>query len=293
MEGLALPGASAAVIVTVLLLPLGALALLALFVPRSRRAIPCLSVALLGFVTAVVGSRIEVAVARRCRPCRSGRAPRSACSGSGSSAAAAVALDALGRAAVASAFLAAVAATALAVPLLGAVLAGTAEVRPGSGRILPAVVTAEAAFSPSVGTLLIAPEADSEHLDRPRSAARAPPSTTSRRSPRPTPRRAQAEAALATLAGNLASRSGIDARQRLSDLDIGFIVLADRADGDPIHRRVAEALDSNDALSPVGETANGLAVAVSRSSPRSTHRDHRVHRPWRPGCWPRRGSSLA
>lgn len=256
LDALALPGASAAVIVTVLLAPIGVLALLALFVPGSRRAIPSLVVALLGFVTAVAGSRIEVAVfGEAAVPIWPGAAL--SLFWLGLVGAVIVALDALGRPAVASAFLAGVTTAVLAVPLLGVVLAGTAGVHTDSGRILPAVVTAEAEARPWVGTLLISPQSDGSIaavLERGEGATLDDQSTLAATD---TTRR-RADVRLATVAGNLASRSGYDASADLASLDIGFVVLADRPGNDATHLRVAEALDSNGLLVPVGETANGL-----------------------------------
>ena len=105
LDGFAVPGETAPVLVAVLLLPVGVLALLALFVPGSRRALPAMSVALLGFATAVIATRIAVSFT-------AGTAitlwPGAALSlfWLGLVGASLVALDALGRAAVASAVVA-------------------------------------------------------------------------------------------------------------------------------------------------------------------------------------------
>lgn len=64
---------------------------------------------------------------------------------------------------------------------------------------------------------------------------------------------------LAVLAGNIASRSGFDIAAELDELQIAFVLLPD-ADSDAaeaVRQRVAEALDGNRILSPIGETANG------------------------------------
>ena len=262
LDGFAVPGETAPVLVAVLLLPVGVLALLALFVPGSRRALPAMSVALLGFATAVIATRIAVSFT-------AGTAitlwPGAALSlfWLGLVGASLVALDALGRAAVASAVVAGAASLALALPLLGAVLVGTAVVHPGSGRILPAVATAEAQVRPSIGTLLISAQPDgtvASELARNIGATLDEQSTLAATvvTLESTAKR------LANLSGNLVSRSGYDTGPDLAALDIGFVVVADAAggDGDPVRTRALDALNNNALLSPVGHTANGMLWRV-------------------------------
>ena len=267
LDSVALPGETAPVLVAVLLLPVGVLALLALFVPGSRRAIPAMGVALLGFATAVIATRISVSFV-------AGSAitlwPGAALSlfWLGLTGATLVALDALGRAAVASAVVAGAATLALAVPLLGVVLtgatvAGTPAVHPGSGRILPAVVTAEAQVRPSIGTLLISVQSDgavASELSRNIGATLDEQSTLAA-----TDATLQAtEKRVAILSGNLMSRSGYDAAPDLAALDIGYVVVADARgdDGDPVRTRALDALNNNALLSTVGHTANGMLWRV-------------------------------
>ena len=248
-----LPGVSAFVIVAALLLPVGVLALLALFVPGSRRAIPSMIIALLGFATAVAASHLQVS------HLRSAAVP--VWTGSGLSlfwlglvASVLVALDALGRFAIPVGILTAVTATVLVLPLLGSVLLKTTPVEAGA-RILPAVVMAEAEGHPRVGTLVLIPQPDGglaatvqrgsgSSLDEQSTlaATSTAPDATSRR--------------VATVAGNLASRSGFDAGPELTKLSIGFVLLT--PDDTAVHKRTSEALDSNAQFAPVGATDNGL-----------------------------------
>jgi GT2 family glycosyltransferase len=248
-----LPGVSATVIVAALLLPVGVLALLALFVPGSRRAIPSMIIALLGFATAVAASHLQVS--------HLGSAAVPVWTGSGLSlfwlglvASALVALDALGRFAIPVGILTGVTVTLLALPMLGSVLLGTSPVTVGA-RILPAVVTAEAEQHPRVGTLVLTPQPDgglaatvqrgsgSTLDDQSTLAATSTASDATSRD-------------IATVAGNLASRSGFDAGSEMTKLSIGFVLLS--PDKTPVHKRTAEALDSNALFAPVGATDNGL-----------------------------------
>ncbi|MFM9920768.1 glycosyltransferase family 2 protein [Lacisediminihabitans sp. H27-G8] len=252
-QSFGLPGVSATVIVAALLLPIGVLALLALFVPGSRRAVPSMILALLGFGTAVAASHLQVA--------HLGSSAVPIWTGAGLSlfwlglvASAIVALDALGRFAVPVGILTAVTATILVLPLLGSVLLKTAVVEAGS-RILPAVVTAEADEHPRVGTLVLTPQpggALAATVQRGSGATLDDQSTLAATS-------SSADATsrrIATVSGNLASRSGFDAGAELTRLSIGFVLLS--PDDAAVHKRTSEALDSNALFAPVGATDNGL-----------------------------------
>jgi hypothetical protein len=81
--------------------------------------------------------------------------------------------------------------------------------------------------------------------------------------------------ALATLAGNLTSQSGMDASSRLTELGIGYVLLAPpaRAPGanvmpaaDQTDNRAATALDANALLTPIGQTAVGQLWGVGSAS---------------------------
>ncbi|MCY7326433.1 MAG: glycosyltransferase [Microbacteriaceae bacterium] len=263
-----LPAATAPTFVAALLLPLGLLAFLGLFVRGSRRSIPALAVALLGYATAVISTRLELAAV--------GSETVGIWPGSGLSlfwlgliGAALVSLDAIGAAARGFAVLLGVASLLLAVPLVGSNLLGTLSVQPGPARLLPAFVDAEATSRPKIGTLILAPEGEgaiAASLERGRGTLLEQQSTLDATAVE----MSDADARLANLAGNLASRSGYDSAPDLDDLAIGFIVLegadadadagaasADEAEA-AVLRRTQDALDGNSLLIPVGETSRGL-----------------------------------
>lgn len=264
LDRVLLPAAAAPIVVAALLLPLGLLALLGLFVRGSRRSIPALAVALLGYATAVISTRLELAAV--------GSDAVGVWPGSGLSlfwlgliGAALVSLDAIGAAARGFAVLLGVASLLAAVPLVGANLLGTLSVQPGPARLLPAFVDAEATFRPGIGTLILAPEgagAISASLERGRGTMLEQQSTLDSTAVE----MSEADARLANLAGNLASRSGYDSAVDLDDLAIGFVILeaadADAASDDEaaaaVLRRTQDALDGNSLLVPVGETSRGL-----------------------------------
>ena len=307
LDRVLLPAASAPIIVAALLLPLGLLALLGLFVRGSRRSIPALAVALLGYATAVISTRLELAAV--------GSETIGIWPGSGLSlfwlgliGAALVSLDAIGAAARGFAVLLGVASLLLAVPLVGSNLLGTLAVQPGPTRLLPAFVDAEATSRPEIGTIILAPEGDgaiSASLERGRGTLLEQQSTLDATAVE----MSDADVRLANLAGNLASRSGFDSAADLDDLAIGFIVLegaeadadvsadadasaeADApADADAsveaplddaaeaaVLRRTQDALDGNSLLVPVGETSRGLlwryvgeADSVAETGPSNT-----------------------
>ena len=141
--------------------------------------------------------------------------------------------------------------------------------------MLPAVVTAEAESRPGIGTLVIgaAPdggisariergagttlddwstlattqtdstEADSTETDSTEADSTETDST-------------EAVEQTAALAGNLVSRSGLDARAALAEAAVDFVVLRPGGD-EAVLQRASDALDGNPALTPVGETASG------------------------------------
>jgi hypothetical protein len=139
-------------------------------------------------------------------------------------------------------------------PLLGSTLLKTTSVQAGA-RILPAVVTAEAEQLPRVGTLVLTPQADgglSATVQRGSGSTLDDQSTLAATSTLPdaTSRR------IATIAGNLASRSGFDAGPELTKLAIGFVLLTPTDTA--VNKRTSEALDNNALFAPVGETDTGL-----------------------------------
>lgn len=256
LPGVDLPGATAAIVPAVLFAPLALLALLALFLPGARRAVPALGIALLGYLTAVGATHVQVGAV--------GSTPVTVWPGSGLSlywlglvTAAILALGALGRIASPFVVLAGLTATALAIPLLGSMLIGTAAVRPATERILPALVTAEARTHPGTGTIVIrslGEDGIAVGLERGPGASLDDQSTVVSTRQRPT----ALDRVLATLAGNLATRSGYDAATDLAEHDIRFVLVRHGSDDDERYRATVDALDGNEILTPIGTTSTGL-----------------------------------
>lgn len=256
LEGLSTPGIVAPVLVLALLAPLGFLALLALFLPGSARAVPAMFVALLGYLTAVACSHIRVGSV--------GTESVTVWAGSGLSlfwlglvGSAVVGLGALGKAGGPLTMLTGLATAAVALPLAGALLLGTSPVAPATGRILPALVTAEAAAHPTAGTLVATAEGRagiSVRLERGLGAALDDQSTLVSTTTTAT----ELEERLAALAGNLAARGGYAAAAQLEELDIPFVLVPPGDAADETYRQMVDALDGNEALTPIGTTANGL-----------------------------------
>jgi GT2 family glycosyltransferase len=261
------PELAAPILVAALLAPLAALALLALFLPGSRRAIPAMVVALLGFATAVVAVHVQVA--------NVGTATAPVWPGNGLSlfwlgliGAAVVTLELLGRSVVYPALLVAVTTLALAGPLLAAPTSGDSAIQPSTGRMLPAFVSAEAATDPTLGTLVLTAQPDGSlgaTLQRGEGTTLDAQSTLASTNPRPT----DAQKRLATLAGNLASESGFDAPAEMQKLQIGFVLAppATTDEGVQTRKRATEALDGNASLTAIGETATGFLWRYSDLKP--------------------------
>jgi hypothetical protein len=258
LSGLLGSGLSGPLIYAILLAPLLLLALAAAFLPGSSRGIPALVIAALGFATAVAATHLELTTA--------GVDPVSVWPGSGLSlmwlglvGAAVVSLDAFGRGVALPALVVTLTAVIAVSPLLVAPLAGTAAVAPTAGTVLPAYVVAEAASRPNIGTLVLTPQRDGSlaatvqrgsgnSLDGLSTLAETSRSLGA------------SEKSLLTLAGNLASRSGLDATSLLRSDRIGFILLADSGSGDAasVHERAQDALGGNGNLVSVGTTTVGL-----------------------------------
>lgn len=275
---MSLPGVGAHVIVAALLAPVGVLALLALTVPGTKRALPSLAVALLGFVTAVVSVHLEVSAR--------GAEVVPIWPGSGLSlfwlglvGAVVVALEAFGgpvgvgrvrRGAAWAGAAASFATLALSMPLMLGLHLGSAQIAPSNGRLVPAVVDAEARTSPEVGTLVLTPTADGALLA---TLQRGTGATLDDQTTLESTSMAVSddERTVARLAGNLASRGDYDPRDDLEDLFIGFIVLADpdpastvdRHSVDAVAARTTDSLDGNAAVTAVGQTALGTLWRVA------------------------------
>lgn len=249
---------AAAVLVAVLLAPLAVLAMLALFLRGWVPATAALAVGLVGFVTAVAAAHIEVSVVD------AGTTaiwPGSALSlyWLGIAGAAVIAVGTLGRFAAAPALVTVIAAIAVVVPLLIAPLNGTSDVRAGNGRMLPAYVTAEAQAAPDRGTLVLTAAPDggfAVDLQRGAGTTLDEQSTIAATSTEPT----AADEQLAELAANLVTPSGYDPLPALTDLQVGFVVLADAEPGPAAQARrlAAQTLDSNSTFVAVGETSTGM-----------------------------------
>jgi GT2 family glycosyltransferase len=249
---------SGALIYAILLAPLVLLALAAAFLPGLSRGIPALAMAALGFATAVAATHLILT--------SSGSSAVTVWPGSGLSlmwlglvGAAVVTLDAFGRGVVLPALVAILAATIAVSPLLVAPLAGTAKIQPTTGVILPAYVVAEGATRPNIGTLVLTPQADGslgatlqrgagDTLDDQSTLAATSNSLNSSRK------------SLLTLAGNLASRSGLDSTALLQFHRIGFVLLRQSVGSgqSAVHERAQDALNGNGKLTPVGTTSVGL-----------------------------------
>ncbi|MCY7289466.1 MAG: hypothetical protein LH624_14785, partial [Cryobacterium sp.] len=269
LETLGLPGVEAVVLVPVLLIPLAVLGALALFLPGARSASFSLLTALLGAVTAIAASQLYLTSV--------GGQSAGIWAGAGLSlywlgliGAVVFALRGMRRFAIAPAVTAVVALVIVVAPLVAALPLGTSVVAEGIDRTQPAFVSAEAQTEARVGTLQIVPQPDGGILAtivRGQGATLNAQSTLSSTDRTLTPR----DEELATLAGNLASRSGLDAAAGLADFGIRFVLLlpavvaptgpgatepvtpaAEEATG-----RTMTALDGNAALAPVGDTVFG------------------------------------
>jgi GT2 family glycosyltransferase len=253
---LGLPAASAPLAVIVLLAPLAILALLSPLLPGAARGIPALALALLGFVTAVVCVHLQVTIV--------GSAATSVWPGAALSlywlglvGALTMTLDGMRRAATIPAMVAAVFLVALAVPSLVASATGSIAVAASSGRLLPAFASAEAATAPSLGTLELAAQPDGGVAI---AVHRGAGTTLDEQSTLATTDTDVTEGGerLALLAGNLASRSGYDVAAELDRLQIAFVLLPHDPDAsESTRQRIADALDGNRILTPIGDTSTG------------------------------------
>ncbi|RFA22656.1 glycosyltransferase [Subtercola boreus] len=247
----------------ILILPLGLIALVALFLPRPGRAAVAGAIAVLGFATAFAATLFTVS-STGAEAVSIWPAPGQSLYWLGLVGAATVGLSTFTRLASIPALVATLAIAVLAVPVATSTLAGTSEVRPSTGASLPAFVTAEAAGNPRVGTLVLTPLATGAlqaAVVHGTGATLDTQSTLDATLPTLSPSDAQ----LADLVGNLASRSGTDASVELSQLGVEFIVLSPptgtnaSGDANAVVARAASSLDANASLTPIGETfAGGL-----------------------------------
>lgn len=273
VASLGIPEAAPNIIVPILLAPLGILAILALFLKGSSRAIVALLVALVGFLTAVAALHVQVAFAgSTVVPIWPGSAV--SLYWLGLIGAAVLALSAVGRAAVYPAWVAIVTLAIAAVPSAIALHDGQSAVVESDGRTMPAVVTAKAATQPRTGTLRITPQPDggiAAELVRGSGQTLDAQSSLSSTERALTPEQKQ----LATLAGNLSSQSGYDGSATMKRLGVDFVLLAPAAEeldqkvSEPAKvsgTRASTALDANPLLAPVGATVNGQLWAFDRGT---------------------------
>ena len=264
LDAVGLAGAPAHLLVPVLLAPLAVMALLALFLPGSRRAAVLLFVGLLGLVTAVASAHLHLTV--------TGSAAASIWAGSALSlywlglvGAAVVGFDSLRRAAAVPALVLGILAVVLAVPMAAALPTGNGEITAGNGRTLPAYVTAAASADPSLRTLELTPQPDGgvsarvvegigDTLDNQSTIVSTNTALTA------------TDEEVAVLAANLVSQGGLDPSEILSDFGVQFILLAPPATelGEPVApaaasmtNRAATSLDSNPVIAHVGPTDRG------------------------------------
>jgi len=257
LSGLGVSPAPGFAIAAALLIPLAAFALLALFLPGSQRSVPALLLALVGFATAVIGTHIQVSIV--------GSTTAAIWPGSGLSlywlglvGALVATLEAFGKRAALPAVVTGIALVLVAVPLFSAAASGAIPVRETNGRLLPAFVSAEAVANPSLGTLELAAQPDggvAVTVHRGQGTTLDEQSTLAATDTATTP----ADARLATLAGNISSRSGFDIAGELDALQLAFVLVPHATDdaAAAARQRITDALDGNRILSPVGDTVNG------------------------------------
>ncbi|MET0976636.1 MAG: glycosyltransferase [Leifsonia sp.] len=255
-------------LVPILLAPLAILGLAALFLRGFRSAAFSLGLAALGFATALAATLITVAT--------TGSQVVPVWPGSGLSlywlgitGAVIVGLDAIPQLALLPGIVATVLFVAAAAPLALSLPLGQSAVDAGSARVLPAFVSAAARSDPRAGTLAIIPQPDGGVLaDLQRGTGTTLDDQATLLSTDLDLSERQAE--LATLTGNLASRSAYDAATALDDERIRFVLLepATRIGGEVTPeaqqtvRRATAALDGNPVLVPVGKTAFGALWRV-------------------------------
>ncbi len=246
------------VFVPILLAPLVVLALLSLLLPGARLASGAWLIALLGFGSALAANQLVLATI--------GSEAVRIWSGSGLSlywlglvGALVIGLRSLPRFASLPGLVAALALAVVVLPLVASLHLATAAVREGTGLTQPAFVAAEAQIDPRVGTLHLTPQNDGGLLatvERGIGTTLNQQSTLNSTDPRPS----SDDAALAILAGNLASRSGLETSVDLAGFGIRFIVLQPgeaTVEAADTARRTETALDGNAALSAVGDTEFG------------------------------------
>jgi GT2 family glycosyltransferase len=257
-ESFGLPTTAGPVLAAALLAPLALLAVLSLFMRSWTRSVPALVLALFGFVTAVLGIHLQLALV--------GSSPVGLWPGSGLSlfwlgltGAVVVALDTFAGRALVPALVVAVASMIAVGPLVAATANNTSEVTGSTtASSLPAFVVAESASDPALGTLELEPQPDggiAVTLHRGAGTSLDETSTLSITALE----LSETDEAIATLVGNLTSRSGLDVVAALNEQHIGFVLLdAGTTDvATALERDVAASLDGNAELASIGDTVRG------------------------------------
>ncbi|MBT2503101.1 glycosyltransferase family 2 protein [Curtobacterium sp. ISL-83] len=260
------------VLMAVLALPVAAAAIGAMLGHRWAVAGAVLVLALLGYATAFAATHLTVTGV--------GSTTTIVWPGSALSvywlavvAAACIGLDVLPKAAPVAGLVATVLAAVAVAPAFAAFYLHTAVIQPTSGRVLSAYVNAEAQANPDVGTLVVDPQDDGSlavSLERGQGSTLDDQSTLDATALT----LSRSGARLATLAGNLASRSGYDPRPALRELGISFILLDDadgrNGDAQAVHDRAAGAIGQNALFTSIGETTNGQLFHYDGTVDRTT-----------------------
>jgi hypothetical protein len=244
--------------VAVLVAPLVVGAVAALFLRGSHRAALALAVTVLGFATAVLAARTVVQ--------STGADMVAVWPGSGLSllwlglaGALVLGFATLGRRSVLPGLVAGVALVVVALPLVSAAVVGSTVVRPGEDASLPGLVVAEAATDPAVGTLVLRAADDGSlvaEVERGAGRTLEQVSTVDSTIGPLT----DTQSRVAELAGNISSRSGLDATEDLRALGISYVLLAppEGAAEQAVHGRASSALDDDPVFTAVGQTEAGL-----------------------------------
>ncbi|WP_169053775.1 glycosyltransferase [Agromyces sp. H66] len=247
------------IVASVLVAPLVLTALAAVFSPHLRRALLALGTVLAGFATAIAATHVSVAsVGLEVVPLWSGAGLSLAWLGL--ILAAVVALDALRRGAAVIAGTVALVAIVAVAPSVVAIATGAVPLAPAGERSLPAYVVAQAEADPRVTTLVMEPERDGgirATLEHGTGATLDDQSTLDQTRTELT----ADEEELATIAGNLASRSGFDPEAAVREFGVAFVLLVpatdDAREPTQAETRARTALDGNASLVAVGETDFG------------------------------------
>jgi GT2 family glycosyltransferase len=257
------------IVASVLVLPLVFAALAAVLAPGIRRALLALGTVVLGFATAVAATHVSVAiVGPDVVPVWAGAGLSLAWLGL--TLAAVVSISAVRRGfALISGAVALVSIVAV-VPAAVVIAIDDVPLAPAAERSLPAYVVARADSDPRVTTLRMQPESDGgmrATLEHGGGLTLDDQSTLDQTS---TELSAKDEE-LATVAGNLASRSGLDPEAAVREFGVAFVLLAPARGDDrealQAEARAKTALDGNPALVAVGRTDFGTLWRFASAVP--------------------------